>query len=62
LKILFDLICGLVGGYVDKKYYKGIDELIEAYKYHLATDYWDLPHDLVLSKGKLYLDVFRNES
>lgn len=49
---------GLVGGYSDGRYYKGIDELIDAYKWHLEKNYWDLPKDVYESQAINYLDVF----
>lgn len=51
---------GMGGGYVGRRYYKGINELIEAYKYHKLTDYWDLPLDLIKSKGEITLDIFNS--
>lgn len=49
---------GLVGGESDGKYYKGVDELISAYKWHLDKNYWDLPKDVYESQGVCCLDVF----
>jgi len=49
---------GFTGGYSDGQYYKGIDELIDTYKWHLEKNYWDLPKD-VFEKNAVYpLDVF----
>lgn len=55
-----DRLCGRNGGYIGTRYYKGIFELIEDYKYHKETDYWDLPVELIKSKGRRVLDVFNN--
>ncbi len=40
---------------------KGINGLIEEYKYHREHNYWDLPLDLVRSNGEMKLDVFYEE-
>lgn len=53
-----DRTCGVHGGWIGLKYYKGINELIEAYKYHREHDYWDLPLDLLKNKGRIVLNVF----
>lgn len=53
-----DLKCGMQGGYLNKKYIKGIDELITAYKWHVKTDKWELPYDLYMSNSHIKLDVF----
>jgi hypothetical protein len=52
---------GLLGGYVGNKYYKGINELIEDYKYHRDNDYWDLPKDLHFNSGRINLNIFNAE-
>lgn len=53
-----DIICGINGGFINKKYIKGIDELVKAYKWHVETDKWDLPYDLYMSNSHITLDVF----
>lgn len=55
-----DIAAGVTGGKVGRKYYKGIDELIEAYVYHLENDYWDLPKDINENRGIIQLDIFEN--
>jgi hypothetical protein len=46
------------GGYVGELYYKGIEELLRAYDYHVTTNDWSLPHDVALTDGQLTLDLF----
>lgn len=55
-----DIVAGLQGGKVGRKYYKGVDELIDAYIYHLENDYWDLPKDINENRGVIQLDVFES--
>jgi hypothetical protein len=55
-----DRECGLTGCYVGNKYYKGINELMEELRFHIETDYWDLPKDVYLSNGVIKLDVFND--
>jgi len=57
-----DLHCGINGGKIGNRKYKGIDELIRAYEFHCETDLWDLPKDLYDSKGVIILDVFNNDT
>lgn len=53
-----DRNCGLNGGYMGKRFYKGINNLIEDYQYYRDNDYWDLPRDLYENKGEILLNVF----
>jgi hypothetical protein len=53
-----DILCAQYGGKIKNRYVKGIDELINDYKYHLETDRWDLPVDLIVSKGRKPLSIF----
>ena len=54
-----DLVCGLYGGYTEKgRYYKGIIQLIEDYKWHLEKDYWEMPRELYENEGVKVLEVF----
>lgn len=53
-----DIQCGIEGGSVRGKKYKGYKELMEDYQYHKRTGYWDLPVDLIKSKGRIKLNVF----
>lgn len=55
-----DRECGLNGGWVGKRFYKGINQLIADYKYHRDNDYWDLPLDLLKSKGEIELNIFEH--
>lgn len=52
---------GLEGGYYGKKFYKGINNLIEDYKFYKSNNYWDLPRDLYENKGEISLNVFNDE-
>ena len=49
---------GLDGGYIGKKYYKGINQLIDEYKFHRDNNYWDLPMDLLENQGRIQLNIF----
>lgn len=53
-----DRLCGLEGGTINGRKYRGINELINAYKFHKEMDYWDMPLELLNSKGEIKLDVF----
>lgn len=53
-----DIICGTKGGTINGRYYKGIDELIQAYQFHVDNNYWDLPMELYLNKGEVELNIF----
>lgn len=53
-----DLDKAVSGGKIGNRWIKGIDELIEDYKYHEQTDRWDLPVDLIMSEGRKKLRVF----
>lgn len=54
----YDRKCGFEGGYVNGRYYKGIDQLIDDYKFHRDTDYWDLSRELFEQQGVLNLNLF----
>lgn len=54
----WDVHYGTHGGIVKGKKYKGFMELMEDYQYHKRTGYWDLPVDLIKSKGRIKLNVF----
>lgn len=54
----FDRYCGLYGGVINKKTYKGVNRLIEEYLFYSENNLWDLPKDLLESQGRLVLDVF----
>jgi hypothetical protein len=49
---------GRIGGYIGKRFYKGIDQLIDEYKFYRENDYWDLPVDLLRSNGEIQLNIF----
>jgi len=54
-----DYKIGLKGGYSsNSKYYKGIEQLLDDYKWHLKTNDWDLPKALIESEGEVDLNVF----
>lgn len=57
-----DREAGRNGGFIGTRYYKGIYELIQDYKYHKETDYWELPVELIKSKGRRVLDVFNSSN
>lgn len=54
----WDRKAGIEGGIANGKYYKGINQLIEEYKFHRDNNYWDLTKDLLESKGIIKLNVF----
>jgi len=53
-----DIQAGLTGGYRYGKHYKGVNQLIEAFKYHTESQQWDLPQEVFEGKGRLKLNVF----
>jgi hypothetical protein len=48
-------VMGIEGAKVGQRYYPGINDLIEAYKWHTATDYWELPKDVYNNNGIVQL-------
>lgn len=57
-----DRAVGVNGGWRFGKYYKGINQLIEDYKYHRDNDYWDLPIDLLKNSGEVQLNIFDDDA
>lgn len=57
-----DLLCAMHSGTIKNRRIKGVNELIRDYKYHKETDRWDLPVDLIESKGRKSLKIFTDES
>lgn len=57
-----DIEVGLKGGSYMGRKVKGVEELMENYRWHVATDLWDMPRELYLNKGELPLNVFDDES
>lgn len=57
-----DRLVGIHGGTINGKVYKGINQLLEDYKFHTETDRWDLPLDLIKSNGEIELNVFDAKS
>lgn len=54
-----DLYAGLNGGTTKfGKYYKGINQYLEDYLWHMETDKWEMSRSLYESGGKIVLDVF----
>lgn len=53
-----DRYCGINGGHVRGKFYKGIDNLLDDYLFYTKNDLWDLPKDLLDSNGEVVLDIF----
>jgi hypothetical protein len=56
-----DMKVGLDGGYYSGKHYPGINNLIEDLRFHLETEYWDLPRSVYINNGIINLDAFRNQ-
>ena len=54
----WDVLCGTFGGKVGNKVYKGNDGLMYDYQFHKETDFWDLPADIIQSKGRIKLNIF----
>lgn len=53
-----DRLCGLQGGFINNKFHKGIDQLLDDYQWHTENDFWEMPVDLVKSNGEINLDIF----
>jgi hypothetical protein len=49
---------GLNGGFYKDKKLRGINSLLEDYTWHVEQNYWELPKDLVDSKGIFELNLF----
>lgn len=54
-----DIKVGLDGGYYEYKYYPGVNTLLEDLRFHLSTEYWDLPREVYLNNGVIKLDAFK---
>lgn len=54
----YDRECGRTGGNRGQKYYKGVDQLIDDYAFHVKHNYWDLPMDLLKNRGEIGLQIF----
>lgn len=46
---------GLNGGTVNGKYYKGINQLLEDYRWHTDNNYWEMSRELFKNKGEAVL-------
>lgn len=53
-----DIDHGYLGGTSSGKWFPGVDQLLEDYKYHCRTDQWDLPRSTFEAGGKKVLNVF----
>lgn len=53
-----DRHCGINGGWVRGKFYKGINTLLDDYLFYTKNDLWDMPKDLLDSNGEVVLDIF----
>lgn len=53
-----DIQVGLEGGKYQGRPVKGVNQLIEDYRWHIETDLWDMPRELYINNGELPLDVF----
>jgi hypothetical protein len=53
-----DRYAGLHGGYVGSTYYKGIDQLLEDYLWHVSTDEWTYPREIYQNEGQVPLNLF----
>lgn len=49
---------GLYGGYCEGKKYKGILELLEDYRWHVAQDQWVYPREVFQNEGKIPINCF----
>lgn len=49
---------GLNGGYVNNKYYKGVNELLEDWEYHNKTNKWEFPRSVYQNNGIVELNTF----
>ena len=45
------------GGTHNGRYYEGLNELLITYKWHLETNYWDMPKELYLNQGITTLNL-----
>jgi len=51
--------CGMEGGYVDGRYYKGIYQLLDDYLWHEENDEWTYTREIYLNKGRISLEIFK---
>ena len=55
-----DRFVGINGGYYGNTYHKGVDQLLEDYKWHVENDEWIYPREVYENKGEVLLNVFNN--
>jgi hypothetical protein len=55
-----DIEVGLKGGFHKDTYYKGIDQLLEDYLWHIEHNEWVYPRSVYENNGKVTLNVFEN--
>jgi hypothetical protein len=56
-----DLKVGKLGGYLksSNEFVKGYVQLLDEYKWHKTTDYWEMPKDLLQNNFHIELNVFK---
>lgn len=52
------LEAGKTGGVVNSKKYKGVDELLDDYEFHITTNKWELPRSVYENDGIIELTTF----
>lgn len=58
---LNERLCGMWGGYVGNRYYKGIRQLLEDYKWHVESNEWTYPKKIFQDQGRVELNLFRDD-
>lgn len=53
-----DIDCGMNGGFIKDTFYKGINQLIDDYKWHKEHDLWEYTREVYLANQILKLKVF----
>lgn len=51
--------CGLEGGFINGKYYKGVYQLLEDYLWHERTNEWTYPREVYKNAGRIPLSLFQ---
>lgn len=51
-------LAGMEGATVNNRFWPGVKQLVENYKWHLQNDEWDMPADLIKSEGIIDIKCF----
>lgn len=56
-----DLARSKSGGMIYDRYRRGVDELLDDYKWHVSTGKWEFSREYIQTKGQTILNLFEDE-